>query len=171
VWLHDQINRISSIAAKYVGKPAGSLHAGSTASSRSSLSSHHLPVVDVLALHHSVAAGIDKPLVIELAVAAMEDLVRMAQLGEPHWVPVVVNDIVTEVMNEQEYARSFLKCVMPKSMEAMREAGDLVRAVLQSTTLTRYAQPPLRGLIAHLTTPVVEAVPCRRATFPCHDLF
>jgi homeobox-leucine zipper protein len=171
VWLHDQINRISSVAAKYVGKPAGSLHAGSTASSRSSLSSHHLPVVDVLALHHSVAAGIDKPLVIELAVAAMEDLVRMAQLGEPHWVPVVVNDIVTEVMNEQEYARSFLKCVMPKSMEAMREAGDLVRAVLQSTTLTRYAQPPLCGLIAHLTTPVVEAVPCRRATFPCHDLF
>jgi homeobox-leucine zipper protein len=127
--LRDEIDRISSIAAKYVGKPTGNLHAGSNASSAAalypppSLSSHHLPGADMLALHHGAAAGIDKPLVIELAVAAMEELVRMAQLGEPLWVPAVVDGVATEVLNEEEYARSFPRGVGPKSPELRSEAS------------------------------------------------
>jgi homeobox-leucine zipper protein len=56
VRLRDEIDRISSIAAKYVGKPAGS-NASSAAVLHppSSLSSHHLPGTDVLALHHGAA--------------------------------------------------------------------------------------------------------------------
>jgi homeobox-leucine zipper protein len=124
--LRDEIDRISSIAAKYVGKPAGSLHVGSNAASQyppPSLSSHHLPGADVLALPHGASAGIDKPLVIELAVAAMEELVRMAQLGEPLWVPAVVDGVATEVLNEEEYARSFPRGVGPKSPELRSEAS------------------------------------------------
>ncbi|WVZ95199.1 hypothetical protein U9M48_040993 [Paspalum notatum var. saurae] len=85
--LRDEIDRISTIAAKYVGKPAAGLTSNispaSTAPYPPPLSSHHLlpgPADMFGGLHnHGAVAGFDKPMVIELAVAAMEELVRMAQ--------------------------------------------------------------------------------------------
>ena len=101
--LRDEVDRISTIAAKYVGKPAGSLLPNLSNISSASmapypppppLSSHHLLPggTDIFGdLHlHGAAAGLDKGLVVELAVAAMEELVRMAQLGEPLWTPALV---------------------------------------------------------------------------------
>ncbi|TVU43450.1 hypothetical protein EJB05_09923 [Eragrostis curvula] len=131
--LRDEIDRISSIAAKYVGKSAAGTGGSSSISSGAGglypppLSSLHLPGVggDLLALHHhGAAAGIDRPLVIELAVAAMEELVRMAQLGEPLWVRAVGDDgVAAEALNEEEYARSFPRGVGPKSPELRSEAS------------------------------------------------
>ncbi|XP_021319954.1 homeobox-leucine zipper protein ROC7 isoform X2 [Sorghum bicolor] len=101
--LRDEVDRISTIAAKYVGKPAdmfGGLHL------------------------HGAAAGFDKGLVVELAVAAMEELVRMAQLGEPLWIPALVVDGATiETLNEEEYARGFPSGVGPKLPELRSEAS------------------------------------------------
>lgn len=146
--LRDEIDRISSIAAKYVGKPAAAGILPPTSSGLSAAaglssypppplaSHHHLPGGDLLGLAHGGAAGIDKPLVIELAVAAMEELVRMAQLGEPLWVPSVVDGVATESLNEEEYARSFPRGVGPKSPELRSEASrDTVVVIMNHMNL------------------------------------
>ncbi|KAJ1267156.1 hypothetical protein BS78_07G035000 [Paspalum vaginatum] len=129
--LRDEIDRISTIAAKYVGKPAAGLTSNVSPASAAPytppLSSHHLlpGPADMFGVlhHHGAAAGFDKPMVIELAVAAMEELVRMAQLGEPLWVPVLVDGSATETLNEEEYARGFPRGVGPKSPELRSEAS------------------------------------------------
>jgi homeobox-leucine zipper protein len=56
----------------------------------------------------------------------MEELVRMAQLGEPLRVPAVVDGVTTEVLNEEEYARSFPRGVGPKSSELRTETVVLI---------------------------------------------
>ena len=70
----------------------------------------------------------DKPMVIELAVAAMEELVRMAQAGEPLWVPS--GDNSTETLSEDEYVRTFPRGIGPKPLglksEASRESAVVI---------------------------------------------
>ncbi|XP_020401599.1 homeobox-leucine zipper protein ROC7 isoform X3 [Zea mays] len=134
--LRDEVDRISTIAAKYVGKPAGSLlllppNNLSNNVSGPALSSHHhlLPGgTDVFGGLHRHAGGgfdFDKGLVVELAVAAMEELVRMALLGEPLWIPALaVDGATTETLNEEEYARGFFpRGVGPKLPELRSEAS------------------------------------------------
>ncbi|XP_062195089.1 homeobox-leucine zipper protein ROC7-like [Phragmites australis] len=146
--LRDEIDRISAIAAKYVGKPAAGLPNSSNISSSAAaaapyqppLSSHLLMsgagIFGASEFHHGAAAGFDKPLVIELAVAAMEELVRMAQLGEPLWVPALVDGAATEALNEEEYERSFPRGVGPKSPELRSEASrETVVVILNHISL------------------------------------
>jgi homeobox-leucine zipper protein len=121
--LRDEINCISSIAAKYVGSSNVSSAALSYPPPPLSSVHHHLHGGDVPALHQGAAAGIDRPLVVELAVAAMEELVKMAQLGEPLWVPAVVDGVATVTLNEEEYARSFPRGVGPRTAELRSEAS------------------------------------------------
>ncbi|KAB2637548.1 homeobox-leucine zipper protein MERISTEM L1-like [Pyrus ussuriensis x Pyrus communis] len=93
--LREEIDRISSIAAKYVGKPltsSFSSHPGFVGEMYGS-SSDLLRTV-------SVPTEADKPMIVELAVAAMEELIRMAQDGDPLWVPGDHNSIQKEILNE-----------------------------------------------------------------------
>ncbi|KAL6992737.1 Homeobox-leucine zipper protein PROTODERMAL FACTOR 2 [Sarracenia purpurea var. burkii] len=70
----------------------------------------------------------DKPMIIELAVAAMEELIRMAQAGEPLWVPSP--DSSTEILSEEEYLRTFPRGIGPKPLglksEASRESAVVI---------------------------------------------
>lgn len=70
----------------------------------------------------------DKPMVIELAVAAMEELIRMAQAGEPLWIPSP--DDSSEVLSEEEYFRTFPRGIGPKPLglksEASRESAVVI---------------------------------------------
>ncbi|CAI0468181.1 unnamed protein product [Linum tenue] len=86
----------------------------------------------------------DKPMIVELAVAAMEELVRMAQSGEPLWVPAAAagggdhqflhqgssSNIVGEMLNEEEYLRTFPRGIGPKPLglrsEASRESAVVI---------------------------------------------
>lgn len=71
----------------------------------------------------------DKPIVIELAVAAMEELIRLAQTDEPLWMNQNSdnNDLI---LNEEEYARTFPRGIGPKSLglksEASRESAVVI---------------------------------------------
>uniref|UniRef100_A0A6N2MB30 Homeobox domain-containing protein n=1 Tax=Salix viminalis TaxID=40686 RepID=A0A6N2MB30_SALVM len=98
--LREEIDRISAIAAKYVGKPV-SINAPTEA---------------------------DKPMIIELAVAAMEELVRMAQMDEPLWMSSL--DGTNSVLNEDEYVRIFPRGIGPKptgfKCEASRESAVVI---------------------------------------------
>lgn len=70
----------------------------------------------------------DKPMIIELAVAAMEELIRMAQAGEPLWMPSADNSIKT--LSEDEYLRTFPQGIGPKPLglksEASRESAVVI---------------------------------------------
>lgn len=70
----------------------------------------------------------DKPMIIELAVAAMEELVRMAQMGEPLWMPSL--DGTTAELSEDEYIRTFPRGIGPKpagfKCEASRETAVVI---------------------------------------------
>lgn len=70
----------------------------------------------------------DKPMIIELAVAAMEELIRMAQMGEPLWMTSL--DGTAAVLNEDEYVRTFPRGIGPKptgfKCEASRETAVVI---------------------------------------------
>lgn len=73
----------------------------------------------------------DKPMIIELAVAAMEELVRMAQSGEPLWIlSTTDNNTTNESLNEDEYLRTFPRGIGPKPLglksEASRESAVVI---------------------------------------------
>lgn len=69
----------------------------------------------------------DKPMIIELAVAAMEELIGMAQMGDPLWLPTLEGG---SILNEEEYVRSFPRGIGPKpagfKCEASRESSVVI---------------------------------------------
>lgn len=72
----------------------------------------------------------DKPMIIELAVAAMEELIRMAQTGEPLWVPSPDNSV--KVLCEEEYVRTFPRGIGPKPLGLKSEASRESAVVIMS---------------------------------------
>ncbi|KAG8086906.1 hypothetical protein GUJ93_ZPchr0010g7579 [Zizania palustris] len=142
--LHDEIDRISGIAAKHVGKPMVSFPVLSNplavAAARSPLDlagaygvvgHHHHQAPTGLDLlfgggdilrsmsadggHQPHPLDVDKPMIIELAVAAMDELIQMAQLGEPLWSEAL--------LNEEEYGRMFPRGLGPKQYGLKSEAS------------------------------------------------
>ena len=73
---------------------------------------------------------IEKPVVIELAVAAMEELIRMAQLSEPLWIPGL--DGAAETLNEDEYVRTFPRGIGPKLLGLKSEASRETAVVIMN---------------------------------------
>ncbi|KAL5230352.1 hypothetical protein ABZP36_029128 [Zizania latifolia] len=144
--LRDEIDRISGIAAKHVGKPMVSFPVLSSplavAAARSPLDlagaygvvghPHHqaptgldmlfgggagdiLRSMSAAGGHHPHPLDVDKPMIVELAVAAMDELIQMAQLGEPLWSEAL--------LNEEEYARMFPRGLGPKQYGLKSEAS------------------------------------------------
>nr|APR73318.1 homeobox protein 3 [Artemisia annua] len=140
--LRDEIDRISGIAAKYVGKPLLTYpNLSQNGPPRSldlpiaSFNSQPSMVDDMFGtsnLLRSVSgpSEADKPVIIELAVAAMEELVRMAQSGEPLWVPS--SDNSSETLNEDEYSQTFPRGIGPKQMGLQSEASRESQVVIMN---------------------------------------
>lgn len=133
-----QIDRISAIASKYVGKPLASNypHLPPHLSSRSpdqfpAQSDFVGEMYGGIDLIRSVSmpSETDKPLIVELAVAALEELIRMAQGGEPLWIPADSGQ-PSEILNEDEYFRIFPRGIGPKPLgfksEASRESAVVI---------------------------------------------
>ncbi|ESQ38109.1 hypothetical protein EUTSA_v10028459mg [Eutrema salsugineum] len=140
--LREEIDRISAIAAKYVGKPLGSsfgaplaIHAPSRSldlevgnfGNQAGFVGEMYGTGDILR-SVSIPSETDKPMIVELAVAAMEELVRMAQAVDPLWVSTDNNSI--EILNEEEYFRTFPRGIGPKPLglrsEASRESAVVI---------------------------------------------
>ncbi|XP_074345306.1 homeobox-leucine zipper protein PROTODERMAL FACTOR 2-like [Apium graveolens] len=139
--LREEIDKISGIAAKYVGKPMLSYpHVPAHGPSRSldlgvgSFGAQSgISVPDMFGpgdLLRSVSgpSEADKPLIIELAVAAMEELIRMTQAGEPLWIRSLGNSV--ECLSEDEYLCNFPRGIGPKptglKSEASRESAIVI---------------------------------------------
>ncbi|MFQ6649828.1 hypothetical protein Gotur_022731 [Gossypium turneri] len=132
--LREEIDRISAIAAKYVGKPVVSYPLLSSPMTPRPFEFGAQPGTgdmygagDLLRSISSPSEA-DKPIIIELAVAAMEELVRMAQMGEPLWMTSL--DGTTYVLNEEEYIRTFPRGIGPKptgfKCEVSRETAVVI---------------------------------------------
>ncbi|GJN01678.1 hypothetical protein PR202_ga18959 [Eleusine coracana subsp. coracana] len=125
--LREEIDRISAIAAKYVGKPMVSFPVLSSplAAARAGLDLGPA-AADIFGagelLRGAVQSDADKPMIVELAVAAMEELLRMAQLDEPLWNGPGL-DGPAETLNEEEYARMFPRGLGPKQYGFKSEAS------------------------------------------------
>ncbi|XP_073302133.1 homeobox-leucine zipper protein MERISTEM L1-like [Primulina huaijiensis] len=131
--LREEIDRISGIAAKYVGKPMLTYPHLSPGASRSldlavgnfvshaSMSAGEIYGAADLLRSVSGPSDSEKPMIIELAVAAMEELFRMAQTGEPLWIPGTGNS--AETLNEEEYIRTFPRGIGPKPLGLKSEAS------------------------------------------------
>ncbi|MCD7458520.1 Homeobox-leucine zipper protein PROTODERMAL FACTOR 2 [Datura stramonium] len=141
VRLKEEIDRISGIAAKYVGakpvlnfphqlappeapRPAVDLGFGPQPSLLGELYS----AGELLRTAVPGLTGTEKPMVIELAVAAMEELIRMAQTGEPLWISNAENS--TQTLCEEEYVQTFPRGIGPKPLalksEASRESAVVI---------------------------------------------
>ncbi|EEF43907.1 homeobox-leucine zipper protein MERISTEM L1 isoform X1 [Ricinus communis] len=138
--LREEIDRLSGIAAKYIGKPISSLsHLSSHLPSRSldlgvsnfgTQSGYVGEMYGATDFLRSITGPTEaeKPMIVELAVAAMEELMRMAQAGDPLWVPG--ENSTTEVLNEEEYLRAFPRGIGPRPLglrsEASRESAVVI---------------------------------------------
>ncbi|KAJ8556283.1 hypothetical protein K7X08_023041 [Anisodus acutangulus] len=142
--LREEIDRISGIAAKYVGKPmlnypqlpslgppiTRSLDLGVTATNLGHQLGEMFSTSTASDLLRSISGhtDADKPIIIELAVAAMEELIRLAQNGEPLWIRSLENS--SEILLEEEYVRTFPRGVGPKlsglKSEASRESAVVI---------------------------------------------
>lgn len=135
-----QIERISGIASKYVGKPMLPQY------SLAPLIPSHIsldPPVGSFGMQLGMGGEmygatemlrsmpqpeIDKQMVVELVVVAMDELIRMATIGQPLWIPAYDGSI--EILCEDEYVRMFPQGIGPKrlglSSEATRETAVVV---------------------------------------------
>ncbi|ONM56588.1 Homeodomain leucine zipper family IV protein [Zea mays] len=79
-----------------------------------------------VALHGAAADGIDRTVLLELALAAMEELMKVAQMDEPLWLRSPDGSGL-EALNLDEYHRAFARVFGPSPAgyvtEATREAG------------------------------------------------
>ncbi|GAA0175340.1 homeodomain transcription factor [Lithospermum erythrorhizon] len=146
--LQDEIDRISRISAKYIRKPALSYPHISSGSSSRSLGlgpvNNFMPQSGSLSLAGEVygAAGMDilssvsipeadKPIIIELAVAAMEELIMLSNAGEPMWIFNGDNgNFMT--LNEDEYMKTFNRGTEPKPLNFKSEASRASAVVIMN---------------------------------------
>ncbi|XP_062106128.1 homeobox-leucine zipper protein HDG2 isoform X2 [Humulus lupulus] len=140
--LREEIDRISAIAAKYVGKPVVNypllsspvtprpleLGVGNFGTQAGIGGEMYGGATGDLLRTMSAPNEADKPMIIELAVAAMEELIRMAQMGEPLWITSL--DGASAVLEEDEYVRTFPRGIGPKpagfKCEASRETAVVI---------------------------------------------
>jgi homeobox-leucine zipper protein len=160
--LKDELNRICSLANKFLGRPISSLATpipipssnsstldlvvgrngigGSplpmgldlgngflTASSAMPLSKPQMNLMD-----HE--APINRSMLVNIALTAMDELIKMAQTDSPLWIKSF--DGGKEILNLEEYSRTFSPCIGTKPAGFVTEATrDIGMVMINSLTL------------------------------------
>lgn len=155
--LKDELDRVCALAGKFLGRPISSLAppiapqipnsslelgVGSNGYAGLSTVATTLPLVpdfgSGLASPLPVPVppnrpatgitGLDRSMFLELALAAMDELVKMAQTDEPLWIRSLEGG--RDVLNHDEYLRTFTPCIGLKPTgfvtEASRETGMVI---------------------------------------------
>ncbi|PIA49557.1 hypothetical protein AQUCO_01300387v1 [Aquilegia coerulea] len=155
--LKDELDRVCALAGKFLGRPVSSLGnsmpppmpnsslelgvGGNGFDGLSTVTTAMGPgngygvsvsnAMTVMPSSRSGAGGmersLEKSMFAELALAAMDELVKMAQTDEPLWMPGVGGK---ETLNQEEYMRMFPPCIGMKPngfvTEATRETGMVI---------------------------------------------
>lgn len=152
--LKDELDRVCTVAAKFLGRPISSLPlppmpnstlelgVGTNGFTNLNIVPPTLPVgpldfLSPLPIMPSTkvapnSVSLDQPLersmYVELALAAMDELVKMAQTHEPLWIRTHEGD--REILNHDEYVRSFTSCIGAKPNGYVREASREIGMVI-----------------------------------------
>ncbi|XP_019189515.1 PREDICTED: homeobox-leucine zipper protein ANTHOCYANINLESS 2-like [Ipomoea nil] len=90
--------------------------------------SSSLPVVQPTRHVNGIEKSLERSMYLELALAAMDELVKMAQADEPLWVRSMEEG--REVLNQEQYVKTFTPCIglRPNGFvsEASRETGMVI---------------------------------------------
>eukprot|EP00249_Psilotum_nudum_P017905 c26546_g1_i1 orf=485-2119(+) len=105
--LRDEIDRISAIAAKHIGRPFTSLL---PIRPNSGVDSTFTACANQLGRPFGLTES-EKSAVVELALASMEELMQIAQAVQPLWVLDAVTD--TEVIDRTQYLHQFPRGIEP----------------------------------------------------------
>lgn len=156
--LKDELDRVCALAGKFLGRPISSLvtsmpppmpnsslELGVGSNGFGGMSnvpttlplappdfgvgiSNSLPVVPSTRQSTGIERSLERSMYLELALAAMDELVKMAQTDEPLWFRSIEG--VREILNHEEYIRTFTPCIgmKPNSFvsEASRETGMVI---------------------------------------------
>lgn len=152
--LKDELDRVCALAGKFLGRPVQSMAAsvqpqmqfssldlavGSNGFGGLSAVTTTLPLVtDFGGLSSTLpvvpgsapanAMGMERSIFLELALASMDELLKMVQTDEPLWVPSL--DSGKETLNYEEYMCTFPRCIGPKPVgfvtEASRDRGIII---------------------------------------------
>ncbi|XP_051133903.1 homeobox-leucine zipper protein PROTODERMAL FACTOR 2-like [Andrographis paniculata] len=131
--LREEIERMAGMASRYAGKsvvaypnlmPHPQIENGvGTYGGQFGMGLGNLMYASNTDLLRMVASSpiCDMSMIIDLAVTAMEELLRMAQAGEPLWMSSIDNSL--EMLNEDEYFRSFPRGIGSKVIGMATEAS------------------------------------------------
>ncbi|XP_068649700.1 homeobox-leucine zipper protein ANTHOCYANINLESS 2 [Aristolochia californica] len=152
--LKDELDRVCALAGKFLGRPISSLTSSVHPMPNSSLelavgsngfgglnavssvltSVSDFPSAVSTSLHAvppsrpSNVMGYERTMLLELALAAMDELVKMAQTGEPLWIPSLEGG--KETLNYEQYLQAFPRCIGTKPVgyvtEATKETGMVI---------------------------------------------
>ncbi|KAI3454339.1 hypothetical protein Pfo_011002 [Paulownia fortunei] len=124
--LKEELDRVSSIAAKYIGRPISQLppvqpiHISSLDLSMASFGGHGIPgpsldldllpgsslsVIPNLAFPPMSISDVDKSLMADIAANAMDELIRLLQSNEPVWMKSTADG--REILNLETYEKIF----------------------------------------------------------------
>ena len=153
--LKDELDRVCALAGKFLGRPISSLpnsslelgvggnnnngfnvmnNVPSTLPDFSSgMSNNPLAIVSPSNRQTSMVTtgfdrSVERSMFLELALAAMDELVKMAQTSDPLWIRSIEGG--REILNHEEYLRTFTPCIGLKPngfvSEASRETGTVI---------------------------------------------
>ncbi|KAK8969376.1 Homeobox-leucine zipper protein HDG1 [Platanthera guangdongensis] len=105
----------------------------------------------------SVETSLERSMLLELALSVMDELVKMAEIGEPLWIPGHENG--KEVLNYEHYEQAFPRCVGLKEADLVSEATrETAMVIISSLALVETLMDSDRwadmfpGMIARTTT-------------------
>jgi homeobox-leucine zipper protein len=105
--------------------------------------------------------GVDRSMLVELAISAMDELVKMAQVDEPLWLTTVPGAPNKERLNFEEYGRFFLPCLSMKPVgfvsEASRESGLVI--IDDSAALVETLMDEVRARVCYSVFPNIPFCP------------
>lgn len=180
--LKDELDRVCALAGKFLGRPVSSMGPPPMPNSSLELGvgningfgglsstvtttlpadfgtgiSNALPVVMPPNRSGPGVTGLDRSIersmFLELALAAMDELVKMAQTDEPLWIRSFEGS-GRQVLNHEEYLRTFTPCIGLKPngfvTEASRETGMVI---INSLALVETLMDPVSSLLKFFFT-------------------
>ncbi|XP_057780648.1 homeobox-leucine zipper protein ANTHOCYANINLESS 2-like isoform X2 [Salvia miltiorrhiza] len=139
--LKDELDRVCALAGKFLGRPIPSMGMPNSSLELGVGGGNGFPAlipsdfsVGMASPLPKAAAGtmsvnpMERSMYLELALSAMDELVKMAQSDEPLWVRGL--DGGREILNQEEYLRASSPCIGMKPngfvTEASRESGMVI---------------------------------------------
>ncbi|XP_054786163.1 homeobox-leucine zipper protein ANTHOCYANINLESS 2-like isoform X2 [Prosopis cineraria] len=171
--LKDELNRICSLANKFLGRPISTMALPSSNSGLELAIGRNNTVSGIggiragsgfpmgldmgMMMMGNDQVQVERSMLIDLALSAMEELMKMAQGDAPLWIKTL--DGENEVLNFEEYTRIFLPCLGPKPPAYVTEATRASGVVMVNSLALIEAFMDMNRWAEMFPTMIARAVP------------